>query len=402
MKKILTLLVMFLMTGGILMAQAPKFSYQAVLRDSHNELVRNQAGTVTFVVAYTVNADEAETEWPAQDFKTNENGMATIWLDNNPDVDWRNAVITATFKFTLNNEEEEIVVTTPVMAVPYALQAENVNLTTDAIVNYINNGDSDGYTNGEDWAAIYGAARRNQPLQDGIRDTIVAYIKANKDLAKEIALHYMTEVTAQDIRDAYDTARNLSTNVKDAFYNAVKDYLKHHRSLMVDIAKYYLSTATSEEINTIYNDLKASDAAQTIQNILYGYFADYLRAKGLICTDDNNDVTLCDVVSTLNALTECPVEGDFTITPSITADNDFVITFTDNTYTNLNVVLDILYYVNGNDTPVQASSTTFENNSVRVHMDNYNTNTKVRYSLSVGVSGCPTVNLATDRTYPNN
>ena len=41
MKKILTLLVMFLATWSVLCAQTPVFGYQAVVRTADNELVEN-------------------------------------------------------------------------------------------------------------------------------------------------------------------------------------------------------------------------------------------------------------------------------------------------------------------------------------------------------------------------
>lgn len=321
MKKIVTFLVMFLMTGSILMAQS--FRYQAVLRDSQNHLVAGEAGTVTFSVGDTI--------WNPMNFTTNQNGLVSLILEDNEDVNWSNAVLKAVFTFT-NDQIPQIVVETPVTAVPYALGAGDVKLTTDAIVNYLNNGDADHLTNEADWAQIYGAMKAN-PGHNNLRDSVVEYIKANKNVAKDVILAYITQVTAQDITDAYDSALNVSDEVKAAFYENLKDYFINHRELIVDVAEYFIRTATAKEINDVYNDLKYSPAALEAQRILKRHFEAYLRNNGYIC---ENGVTLCDVVATLNALNECPNLNNFTVTPS-KDNNQFILTFANSSSNNNNV-----------------------------------------------------------------
>lgn len=291
MKKILTLLVMFLMTGGVLMAQS--FSYQAVLRDSQNHLVTGKSGTATFTVGNTVLAQDLT-------FSTNQNGLVSLLLENNNDVDWSNAEIKATFTF---NDEQipAIEVTTPVTAVPYALHADNVKLTTDAIEKYFDNGDDDFETNGEDWGAIYTALKAN-PGHGNLRDSLGEYIKANKDLAKDIVLSYLKQVSDTDLREAYDTALSMNDNVKDAFYAAVKDFLKNHRQLFVDVAENFIKTATKEEVEALYKNLKSSNAALETERILKRYFKQYLIDSNYIC----DGTSLCDVIALLNATVECP------------------------------------------------------------------------------------------------
>lgn len=408
MKKIITFLMMFLMTGGILMAQS--FRYQAVLRDSQNQLVTNQSGTVTFKVIEGENEDGVT--WDAINFTTNDNGLVSLLLPNKSDVNWSNAEIVATFNFT-DQQIPAITVTTPVTAVPYALQAGDVKLTTDAIVKYINNGDEDHVTNGDDWAEMY-TALKNNPAHNTLRDSIVEYIKSNKELAKQILLSYFDQISADDLREAYDSALNVSENVKTAFYDAVKDYLKNHRMLVVDVAEHFVRTATDSEVTKLYNDLKGSAAALETERILRRYFEDYLRSKEYIC----NGTTLCDIIALLNATSDCNVSSDkFSYNVSRITYNDkpaVQLSFNKNTPY---IVPSTVDFVVSYAIPTQSQSVTtseyivvttseyiVSNGDYIVILENQNPQElAVQYDLKVGVAGCSgKIKLATQKTVPVN
>lgn len=334
MKKILTLLVMFLMTGGVLMAQS--FSYQAVLRDSQNHLVTGKTGTVTFKVGETVLAQNMQ-------FFTNQNGLVSLLLENNNDVDWSNAEIKATFTF---NDEQipAIEVTTPVTAVPYALYADNVKLTTDAIVRYIDNGDTNYVTDGNDWAEIY-AAMKAAPGHNALRDSVVNYIKDNKDLAVDLMLSYLKMVADTDLTEAYDIARGMDQSVKDAFYDVVKEFLTGHRSLLVSVAENFIKTATQDEMETLYKHLKTSNAALETERILKRYFNQYLIDNKYIC----DGTTLCDLVAMLSAMNECTAP-----TPEVEEGDDtkWTVTFNGNIPANTSVNVAFEYYKQGDEDEV--------------------------------------------------
>lgn len=370
---------MFLMTGGVLMAQS--FSYQAVLRDSQNHLVTGKTGTVTFKVGETVLAQNMQ-------FFTNQNGLVSLLLENNNDVDWSHAEIKATFTF---NDEQipAIEVTTPVTAVPYALYADNVKLTTDAIEKYFDNGDDDFETNGEDWGAIYTALKAN-PGHGNLRDSLVEYIKANKELAKDVVLSYLRQVSDTDLREAYDTALTMNENVKDAFYAAVKDFLKNHRQLFVDVAENFISTATKEEVEALYQNLKTSNAALETERILKRYFKQYLIDSNYIC----NGTSLCDVIALLNATVQCPKNTDYTVAPVYTDDNaTFTIT------SNFSYVIksvNVEYAQNGGGSP-QVTDYVVDGNSIIVDLPNRNTAVDVVYTIKIAAPGCTNT-----FTYTNN
>ena len=127
MKKVTTILAaILLMAVG---AAAQKLSYQAVVRNSSNELVPNTALTVEVSILDAVGAVQyAETHSAT----TNQNGLLVLTIGDGTvtagttvaDVDWNGAAIQSVVK---NGSAVVATITSPVNAVPYALQAGNVS-----------------------------------------------------------------------------------------------------------------------------------------------------------------------------------------------------------------------------------------------------------------------------------
>lgn len=295
MKKILTFLMMLLISGSVLMAQEvqmPKFRYQAVLRDSNNVLVKNQSGTVLFSLK--------ETSWGGEmAFTTNENGLVSLELDyDSIDADqnynWNGDTLTAVF--TIGSKT--ITLNTPVTAVPYALQAADVRITTPMLTDYFERAVP------EDVDHVYQALLDNPTFSQACRDSAVHYIMAKYRIAKGIAYAYLDSLTKEDVKAAYDTMHNIDPSVKHAFYDIIKDYLKNHRSLLLEVAEYYISTATTEEAEELYASFETSTAAPAVRSILLDYFAQYLRGRHLIC--DNQNWTLCSAAAYVASNMVCP------------------------------------------------------------------------------------------------
>ena len=127
MKKVTTILAaILLMAVG---AAAQKLSYQAVVRNSSNELVPNTALTVEVSILDAVGAVQyAETHSAT----TNQNGLLVLTIGDGTvtagttvaDVNWNGAAIQSVVK---NGSTVVATITSPVNAVPYALQAGNVS-----------------------------------------------------------------------------------------------------------------------------------------------------------------------------------------------------------------------------------------------------------------------------------
>jgi hypothetical protein len=234
-------------------------------------------------------------------FTTNMNGMASILLaDTSNSIDWVNTTIVA--QFHLGTSTEVIRVETPVTAVPYAIQAQNAEISTAMITHYLD----PNITNGFDVDRIYQALKANSAVHDAIRDSVVKYIKANYAIAKDIAYDYMHQVTAQDVKDAYDSVNTLDQSVKDAIYDIIKRYLKNHPNLGMEMAEYYISTAQVSELEELYNTLENNTTvAKKLRDYFTDYFAAYLASRGFT----NCDMTLCqlaEAVAEYMPIAQCP------------------------------------------------------------------------------------------------
>lgn len=280
MKRILSLVVALVLTAGVTTAQtaqrAPRLSYQVVVRDQSNNLVVNQPVEVSATLEQGGEAVYAERLSGA----TNTNGMLSLTLGGGEEpseglsgIDWGKRTL---LSMEIVWQGGAMSYTDEVMAVPYA-QSALFALSTDGIVDYI------GRSGGEDVAAVYTALRSNRPLFRAMRDTIVRYAMNNYQIAKRIAFHYMTRVSASDVDEAYAKYQELTDDdVKAALNGIIKDYLERHRDMAYELAKYYLGSTNAAEIQRLYVKLLGNTEADAyVREVLYGYLDSYLKSHGL-------------------------------------------------------------------------------------------------------------------------
>lgn len=400
MKKILTFLVMLFATVSILSAQAPKFNYQAVVRDINNDL--NLVVDKVCTVEVEIREGETIVHKEVLTDKTNRNGMISLVIGTGAlddtykrpldSINWSNASINSTFEV---DGETVSLVQTPVMAVPYALQAKEapLNITTKAICDYIATMDTLPGTNDVD--SILAALAANAPVWKYVKDTVYGTIKANYPKVKDLAIYFLTKATPEDVDAVYDTlsdqakvkvveiaknylksdngkaavmdvlkyyagtmdkedAKALWTSLRnnepvfDTLFNRLKDslvtYIKNHKDIAIDIAKSWLSTVTTGDIQA------AKDYLQTNESELYdfvlgkfkAYFKYYLEnvfyAVSDSCTKDNetgriNICAMADDVAHLQGLA-CPMIKSVVISQNLTADNSYNVVVTMNNVQN--------------------------------------------------------------------
>lgn len=324
MKKILTFLMMFAMTAGILSAQTPTLSYQVVVRDANNNLVVDQdvVASVTILAPETVYSETITGH-------TNHNGMLSLTIGRVPDIvvepvnadfpvnpfaqiDWSIAQIHVDIQSV--QEEPIMSYVEDVYAVPYALQSSFL-LTTQQIVNYLAEFDNveDQYAHGsDDVNAIIAALRHNQPFLTTIRDTVVEYVKNHFDISKRVVRHYMHKVSAADVRDAYNYYEDrLDADVKAEIVKCVKKYLKRHRSMAMELAKYYLRTTNADEINALYEQLTDNTtvyqfATTKVDAVLDAIMSDH--GLDTACLHRNNFSNLCDLQVAASNMSDDPTD----------------------------------------------------------------------------------------------
>lgn len=291
MKKILTLMVMFAMTAGILSTQAQTLSYQVVVRDVNNNLVVNQELNVNVQInGYSQNIIA----------KTNLNGMLSLTIGPSEElsnIQWNNAKISLNF----NNTNIRNITEQDVYPVPYALEARFL-LTTPLIVDYINNMSVTGEN--PDWARVYAALRGNTSFFNAMRDTVVEYVKANYALARNVAFHYLSNLTPEDVKDAYDTFKVVMENNKelDSMLNVVMmDYVRNHRAMAFELAEYYAQHANARDVQKFYDAVMSNTTV--VDPIMDSILIVFLKEFGLdpACMAENN-YTYCQVLDAASNL----------------------------------------------------------------------------------------------------
>lgn len=305
MKKILTFLVMLLCSVSMLMAQnedqngaqnaaigtlpdvvdqptAPKamFPYQAVVRDMTNE--RNLVVNDTVKIVVEIKAQNSNDPLYTETFEkvpTNFNGLVSIVLGKNEqtpkalsEIDWSTSpIIKSTF---YKNGVQISMVETPVMAVPYALQADNapVELTTKEICRYL----ADPSTKKSSVDSVIAALVNNPVVSQRVKDTIINYIKTQKATVKELAYYFLSLATPEDL---YDALNHTPAGVKTAAKDTVINYIKAHKDEAMDILAAYLKQVDKDDVVEMMDAIRANDEAELILDTLVKYTFNYITSK---------------------------------------------------------------------------------------------------------------------------
>lgn len=344
MKKIFSLLMMFLILGNFAFAQSgtiasvqPKLNFQAVVRDANNQLLFNDEMSVQININY---GSDVYSETHAS-VMTNENGLMNVIIggDDATDVtgslekvNWAGATIEAVITYTTDpvtvtnsdgtvttsaGEEATITVSAPVTAVPYALQAGPSKLTTEMIVDYVYNAEYGTETDKYDALAIADAILYNpNNLKNNLKDTVIRYLKAHKDIAKDIFKSYLEQTTAEDVQDVYDHLM-ANTAAVNKLRDLSKEFIKTHKEEAAEVAQYYAEHATIDDITPIYNALRAnSDIMNTVKKLVKSHLAEYLSDHHYVSDSACTGIEICAIA---NAGKPCPAT-DFIGTTTVVGD----------------------------------------------------------------------------------
>ena len=296
MKRIITLLSMFLFAGSILMAQTtqPKLSYGVVIRDADNNLLVNESATVNVTIYKDAEMPLYQKE--GIEATTDPNGLLILSLGDDSEewnsIDWSTAHINLNINcagYTINHDE-------PVYAVPYALQAPNSDiLTTDEIVRYIS---EINFQN--DVRRILKAYHENTyGLEDDWVDTFKHYLMSHHADIKEIILSYAPRVDSADIWHTYNTVRGNDT-AYDNGVKVLKQYAMENMSSAKEIMKSYLSPEEFTAEDQVYlqrfvDKLKANTEVYTLaKEYLEILVEEYLEKHHYLKkSDDCPDFNIC-------------------------------------------------------------------------------------------------------------
>jgi len=266
MKKIITFFAMFVLSMGILSAQTvtPTFSYQTVVIDETGQLVVDEQVTVTVTVNYGTDGVYSESFTKTTDHNAMidlDLGAGTGVSGTFSDIDWSNASITTAFTAGDHTISAETVEVTPV---PYAAKAANASITTDMIIAYL----TDEETDIEDVFAIMDAIVDNpNNLKNEMKDTVINYMKAHPNLAKEVLLSYLSSATAADVQEAYN-AFAQNTDAKNALKAVLIQYIKNHKEMVLEILSAYAEEVTTDDMNQIFAALPAAAKTEVVNKVI--------------------------------------------------------------------------------------------------------------------------------------
>lgn len=242
---------MFVLSVGFLMAQN-RLTYQAVVEDEQGNLVVNQDVNATVTIRFAGSTTTYNPEIYPETIHTSLNGMAMfyIFLNDIPaDVDWKTAEIKVQFSPVAAGVTVPTADFEKAAGVPYALQAGGDDaLTTEMIADYY----SRPTTTMEDMQAIFDALERNEWLSEDLMWAFVDTVVNNRQVAKEILLHYLNTGTPEDVQalyDAYDGNNGLKTAIKEI----LKQLITENREVIYDILSAYTVQLTPAEVTALFN-----------------------------------------------------------------------------------------------------------------------------------------------------
>ena len=257
MKKVTTILAaILLMAVG---AAAQQLSYQAVVRNSSNELVPNTALTVEVSVLDAVGTVQyAETHSAT----TNENGLLVLTIGDGTvtagttvaDVDWNGAAIQSVVK---TGSAVVATITSPVNAVPYALQAGS----SAGSLSQVN----------ADWEATSGVAEiLHKPTIPTVNDGTLTIelpngtseiFTANQNGNTTVTIPAPDALTAEDLLD-------LVNNMTDEQKQQLLDALGITGGGGSDPTTFVCGTTTvTDHEGNIYNTVKIGNQCWTKENM---------------------------------------------------------------------------------------------------------------------------------------
>lgn len=250
MKKLLLLVAIMLCCAMSILAQNNKISYQAVVRNSENQLVANKTVTVTVNI---FNGDETTAAYTEThtNVQTNYNGLFSLQIGggtatgvswDEAEINWKDAkVITAVSLGGTQLATLEM----PLTAVPYALYADYAEeINPDAVVV------TDIYNKMlADSNALAGQINTvNTNLTNKIHGDSVAL--ANKMRADSLLLHNALNDSTANVRGALkDSVGNINTRMEN-MANALHSEITTLDNKLTDRMNYI-----SDSVKTNYNNI---------------------------------------------------------------------------------------------------------------------------------------------------
>lgn len=171
-----------------------------------------------------------------------------------------------------------------------------------------------------------------EPVKEKIKDLTVAYLKSDngKAVVYDVLEYYLTNTSKTEVQEMWAAAR-ANANFHEIF-NAVRDsvidYIKAHKDLVKNVAMYYMTVVDEQDVKDLHNYLKTQNP--DVYDYMIGKLGDYLNSyltneymAAKACVDDNNNVVdICTLQAELDELKQEAMNCPKILSASITKNND--------------------------------------------------------------------------------
>ena len=164
-----------------------------------------------------------------------------------------------------------------------------------------------------------------EDVKEKIKDLTVAYLKSanGKAVVYDVLEYYLTNTTKQEVKDLWAAAR-ANANFHEIF-NAVRDsvidYIKAHKDLVKNVAMYYMTVVDEQDVKDLHNYLKTQNP--DVYDYMIGKLGDYLNSyltNEYMAQKECNGKTVCQMQAEIDSLKQealkCPKITEANITPA--------------------------------------------------------------------------------------
>lgn len=164
-----------------------------------------------------------------------------------------------------------------------------------------------------------------EDVKEKIKDLTVAYLKSanGKEVVYDVLEYYLTNTSKTEVQDLWAAAR-ANANFHEIF-NAVRDsvidYIKAHKDLVKNVAMYYMTVVDEQDVKDLHNYLKTQNPE--VYDYMIGKLGDYLNSyltNEYMAQKECNGKTVCQMQAEIDSLKQealkCPKITNATITPA--------------------------------------------------------------------------------------
>ena len=257
MKRLFTLIAVLFLAMVAAFGQNNKLSYQAVVRNSANELVANENITVVISILNGTTADAPVAYSEQHTVTTNQNGLMSLLIGDGTnqtgsfaDVQWANASV----KSEITLPDGNVTSIVPMTAVPYAMYAANANagLTAKDLENFIDT------VTLPTALSVYGHVQTmNNDIKTGLKAWVTQVVKNNPTYAMDVLTHYIKNLTPAQVSEIFGAYDDMtSAQAKEDLLNGLAQIIKDNPAIAYDVIDHYIDNVTLAQALDVYSHVQ--------------------------------------------------------------------------------------------------------------------------------------------------